>query len=83
MKIDLDFLLELKKSQIIKVQKVPLNHNCYEYAIEEYDEGAVFGLIELEHQIVDEWDITIGHFGVSFDHGILVYYLKKGERSHE
>jgi hypothetical protein len=77
MKIDRNFLIGLKKNNIMDIKKVPYGHNVYEYAIKEYDEGSVFGFIELEHQIIDVWDNIIGHFGINFEHKILVYYMKE------
>lgn len=75
--ISLDFLDSFIKSKIINVVKIPRGNYAYEYSMENYNEGRVFGLIELEHNIISDLDNKIiGYFGVNYEHNIFVYYLK-------
>ena len=77
MKISRNLLKEMESNKIIKVNKVPVGHYAFEYAKEHYAEGTVFGVIELENEIISDLDNKIiGYFGVSFEHNILAYYLR-------
>lgn len=71
------FLKNMEKNKIIRIHKLPIGHYHYEYAKEHYAEGTVMGVLELEHSVVSDLDNkVIGHFGISFEHNILAYYLK-------
>jgi hypothetical protein len=76
MKISHNLLKEIERNKIIKVNKVPVGHYNYEYLKEHYAEGTVFGVLELENEVISDLDNkVIGYFGVSFEHNILAYYL--------
>lgn len=75
MKVDIDFIQSICNNDIINVIQVPKGHNIYEFAIQVFKEGAVFGCIELEGEIVDKWDCIIGYFGSDFNNRLFVYYL--------
>lgn len=78
MKIDLEFLGLAKKYSLFKIfNQIPNNHNVMEYSIHEYEEGDVTGTLYLENEIIDSFDKVIGNFGVSFEHKIFAYNLKK------
>jgi hypothetical protein len=75
--MSLNLLNEIKKNKVIKVEQVPKGHYNFEYAKEHYNEGTVFGNLELESEILSDLDNKIiGYFGVSFEHNILAYYLR-------
>lgn len=77
MRISYNLLKQLKKSKILRIEEVPIGHYAFEYAKEHYAEGTVFGLLELENEIVSDLDNKIvGYFGANFEHNILAYYLK-------
>jgi Fe2+ or Zn2+ uptake regulation protein len=77
MKISHNLLKQFKKSKIIRIEEVPLGHYTFEYAKEHYANGTVFGIIELENEIISDLDNKIiGYFGVNLEHNILAYYLK-------
>lgn len=77
MKISYNFIKNLEKSKIVNVVKIPLNHYNFEYAKEHYEEGTVFGNLELENEIISDLDDrVIGYFGANLEHNILAYYLK-------
>lgn len=77
MKMSHSLLKEIIRSKVIKVTELPIGHYTMEYAKEHYAEGTVFGILELEHDIISDLDNkVIGHFGLSFEHNILAYYLK-------
>jgi Fe2+ or Zn2+ uptake regulation protein len=69
-------LEQLISSKIIRIHKVPNGFYYYEYAKEHYEGGTVFGILELEHEILSDFGKVIGYFGVKFEHNILAYYLK-------
>lgn len=77
MRIDIEFLTKLAESKIIKIVKIPKNHNTYEYLTHVYNEGTVSNVLELDNPIEDEFGNAIGYFNVSFEHNILVYNLKE------
>lgn len=83
MKMSYNLLKQIESSKIIRIQKVPIGHYNFEYAKEHYDEGTVFGILELENEILsDNSDKIMGYFGVNFEHNILAYYLKPwGDRN--
>jgi hypothetical protein len=71
-----NLLKEMEKSKIIKFYKVPKGYYNFEYAKEHYNEGTVFGTLELENEIISDINNKIvGYFGISFEHNILAYYL--------
>lgn len=77
MKMSHSLLKQLIKSKIIRSKEVPIGHYSFEYAKEHYKEGTVFGILELENEIISDLDNkTIGYFGVNFEHNVLAYYLK-------
>lgn len=77
MKISHGFLKSLIKSKIIKANEVPIGHYHYEYAKEHFEDGAVFGTLELDNEIISDLDNKIiGYFGINYEHNIMAYYLK-------
>lgn len=77
MKISLSYLEDLISNNVLQVKELPSGHYTYEYALHYFNENAVFGLIELEHEIISDLDCkTIGYFGVEYSHNLLVYNLK-------
>jgi hypothetical protein len=78
MKVDLEFVGQLKKYGIFKIfDQIPNTDNIYEYAIAQFEDGDVTGTLYLEHEIIDSFDKVIGNFVVNFEHKIFVYNLKK------
>jgi hypothetical protein len=78
MKVDLEFIGQLKKHKFFNViDQIPNTDNVYEYAIEEFEEGQVTGTIYLEYEVIDSFDRNLGNFGVNFEHKVFIYNLKR------
>lgn len=77
MKISHNLLKQLEENKIVKVYKVPIGHYAFEYAKNHYAEGTVFGVIELENEIISDNadNKVVGYFGFNFEHNILAYYI--------